>query len=292
MLGRYEEIVNHPRLASRLRRQASILLTIQQSDPRTASIFATQQRWLLAHLALERYYRSAATDPERGLKPTQFLNAVVARGVASRNTADAFLKQMRKYGYLERAADDRDRRARRLAPTAVSRAALCGWLAVHLDTLDGIDDGARAQAFVERPESIQVLQPRIADGLISSPLVRNPDSKFSLFTWLDEGGVVMDWLYASLAEAPSDSERIASTISSFAEIGERVDLSRTHLARKLRAAEVMGSLGWAGSRGKSTLWISAEFVRQYHSQQAAKLAVIDFAFRAELGDPRGGKSSQ
>jgi hypothetical protein len=61
-------------------------------------------------------------------------------------------------------------------------------------------------------------------------------------------------------------------------LARRLNLSRSQLGRKFAVAETMGSLGWSGARGKSALWISAEFWREYHAAQAVKLAIIDAAF--------------
>ena len=57
-------------------------------------------------------------------------------------------------------------------------------------------------------------------------------------------------------------------------------LSRTHLARKLRDAEALGSVGWLGQRGNSVMWISNEFYGEYLTALAVKLAIIDAAFAA------------
>ena len=48
-------------------------------------------------------------------------------------------------------------------------------------------------------------------------------------------------------------------------------------ARKLREAEAIGSIGWEGNRGRSVMWISREFLLEYHTTQAYKLAIIDAA---------------
>ena len=271
----YEDIANHPRLSACVREQAATLLGIQQIDPRTASIFATQQRWLMAHVALMLCFRH---EEAGGLHAAKVVETIVTHGVASRNTADAFLREMRQYGYLTDMPVGDDRRARPFTMSSVSREAIFGWLAVHLRTLDGLDGGGRCAAFVATPKAVGRIHPLIADGLLASAAIRDPASSFSLFTWLNEGGIVMDWLYVGLATTTPGSERIASTVASFADIGDRIHLSRTHLARKLRMAEEMGSLGWEGARGKSTMWVSADFVRQYHQQQATKLSIIDRAF--------------
>jgi hypothetical protein len=135
---------------------------------------------------------------------------------------------------------------------------------------------------------IERIHPRIARGLLESAAVREPAPTFSLFTWLNEGGVVMDWLYAGLADFTPDAKRVSTAVAAFADFSDRIRLSRSHLARKLRAAEDLGSLGWSGERGGSPMWVSMSFVREYHAQQAAKLAIIDGAFWRVVDDRDGG----
>jgi len=272
------DILDHPRLFACVRRQAASLMSIHASNPRIASVFATQQRWLMAQLALAHYFGNARSA-RGGLHTTPFLDAVVDFGIASRNTADALLKEMQKYGYVRDAPPGPDRRARPIEPAPVVIELICAWLATHLATLDGLDDGARREAFLAQPQTIAAIQPRIADSLLGSTTIRRPDPTFSLFTWLDEGGLVMDWLSAGLADVAEDGLHIPTSVTSYADLGERIQLSRTHLIRQLRTAEAMGSLGWFGKRGKSTMWVSVAFVREYHTQQSVKLAIIDDAFQ-------------
>ena len=274
------EIAGHPRLTVCVRQQASTLLSLHSVNPRIASIFATQQRWLLAHLALAQYFLGLASGSGTGLYATSYVELAASRGVASRNTADAFLKEMQKYGYIRNAAPGPDRRKRPVEPTKITLDMIAAWLATHLTTLDLLDGGQRCAAFQARPESVGAIHPLIAEGLLQSEAIRAPDPTFSLFTWLNEGGIVMDWLCAGLAEVAPGCDRIPSTVTSFAELGERINLSRSHLTRKLRRAEAMGSLGWFGERGKSTMWVSAGFLGEYHTQQSVKLAIIDEAFQA------------
>jgi len=276
------EIIRLPRFAAAVQRQAARLLAIHAANPRPASVFATQHRWLIAHATLARYFRGATANPPERFGTGAFLDDVVAHAIASRNTADAFLKEMQKYGYLVIGTPGPDRRVRLLEPSKLSVELICAWLATHLATLDELDGGGREHAFLARPAMIAQVQPLVADGLLRSPKIREPDPTFSLFTWLNEGGIVMDWLCAGLGEAEPASRRIPTKVSSLAELRERITLSRTHFGRKLRMAEEMGSLGWFGERGKSPMWVSAEFVQEYYEQQATKLAIVDGAFRAAM----------
>ena len=46
--------------------------------------------------------------------------------------------------------------------------------------------------------------------------MRHPERTFSLFTWLNNGGLIMDWLIAGIEETDADAERVATGIVSIA----------------------------------------------------------------------------
>lgn len=243
------EIAGHPALHRVVRSQAKALLAAYQSSPRLSSVFATQQRWLLAHAGLAIYFRQGA------LTTARFLQLVEQHTVASRNTADAFIKEMLQYNYIEPLPDNTDRRSNPLRPTAQALQTLAAWAMVHLTTLDGLDGGRRLETFASRPDALALLEPLVADGLLTSEPVRAPEKTFSLFTWLNNGGVVMEWLIAGVEPSLADQDRIPTSVVSIGEFASLLKLSRTHLARKLREAEDMGSVGWLGQRGNSTMWV-------------------------------------
>jgi hypothetical protein len=279
-------ILVHPALERCVRSQAQSLLSMQGASPRIASLFATQQRWLMAHAALAQYFRNKANDPGAGLLAERFLELVVRHHLASRNTASAFLKEMLKYEMVRFVANNESRRQRPIEPAPAVLMALFHWLALHLATLDGLDGGARVAAFHARPALLGAIQPLIADGLIGSGDIRKPTGTFSLFTWVDEGGLVMDHLIVGCAEGVDGRERIPTDVTSISELARRLNLSRTQLGRKFAEAEAMGSLGWSGPRGRSPLWVSAGFRREYHAAQAVKLAIVDAAFDACVAHAR------
>ena len=274
------EILLHPALEQCVRGQAQSLLLIQQAAPRIASVFATQQRWLMAHAALAQYFRSEAREAGAGLLAERFLEIVERHDVASRNTAAAFLREMLQYEIVRAVANGASRRHRPLEPAPAVLTALSGWLALHLATLDRLDGGARVAHLNAEPALLGAIQPLIADGLFGSNEVRQPGATFSLFTWVNEGGIVMDRLMIGCRQPSDGLARIPTDVTSVSELAQRLKLSRTQLGRKFAEAEAMGSLGWSGVRGRSPLWVSADFRRQYLSAQAVKLAIIDAAFEA------------
>ncbi len=265
-----------------IQRQSSSLQQAYNANPRLSSVFATQQRWLLAHAAMALHFRAVEAG-EPGLTLSRFLAAVEEHAIASRNTADAFIKEMMKYGNIAFVESPGDRRARPMTITRAPLDAIWGWAAVHLATLDQFDGARRLETFVATPDAIQRLQPDIADGLLVSTAIRHPQNTFSLFTWLNNGGVIMDWLVSGIGPKSADGSRYPTAVGSIAEMAGWLNLSRTHLARKLREAEAMGSLGWTGRHGDSAMWVSSGFVREMIEAQAHKLAVIDAAYEANFG---------
>jgi hypothetical protein len=273
-----DEIADHSALHGCLRQQSRSLLQIYEASPRMAAIFATQQRWLMAHAGLALYFRRDPSDSRDGLTAARFLEVNREYGVASRNTAAAFVQEMLTYDFARYAPGGKDGRMRALEPAQSSLDALSGWLMIHLSTLDALDGGHRLKIFHRVADPLARIQPLIAEGLLSSAAVRKPAPTFSLFTWLNNGGIAMDWLIAGTQDAEAGAERIPTGIVSTAEFARGLKLSRTHLARKLREAEELGSVGWQGQRGKSVMWVSKAFEREYSSAQAVKLAIIDAAF--------------
>lgn len=284
-----KQILAHPALGACVRHQAQALLLAHQASPRAASPFATQQRWLMSQAALAQYFRNEAAQPGSGVLAERFCDLVQHHGLASRNTAAAFINEMLKYGIVRHIAGNEGKRSRPFEPSPLALALLLHWLAIHLTTLDGLDGGQRSAALAAQPVLLDRVQPRIAVGLLASSEVCKPTRTFSLFTWVNDGGIVMDRLIAGCRGEDGAAEsgaiaagpgRTTTDVTSVSQLAQHLNLSRTQLGRKIAAAEAMGSIGWSGTRGRSRLWVSDGFRHEYHTAQAVKLATIDAAFEA------------
>ncbi|MBZ9988116.1 hypothetical protein LB572_13535 [Mesorhizobium sp. BH1-1-5] len=276
------EIARHPAALRGVQEQAKALIHIYETSPRLAAVFATQQRWLLAHVGLALHFRRDPNDRRTEMTMARFIEVVRRNSVASRNTAEAFVKEMLHYNIAEYISTSGDGRAHPMRVTAGTIETFTGWIYAHLRTLDHIDGGSRLAAFLDRPEMLPTLQPLIADGLLASEGVREPGQTFSLFIWLNNGGIVMDWLMSGIDSEDVHLDRIPTGVISVSEFAHWLKLSRTHLARKLHDAEALGSIGWVGQRGHSVMWVSRQFYDEYMAVQASKLAVVDEAFEGCL----------
>lgn len=272
-----EQLLTNPDLHETVRDQSRALLRVNDESPRLAAVFGTQQRWLLGHLAMAQYFQEVARgNPDPVILMARYLEQVKTLGISSVNTADAFIKEMLVYGIAQQ-SQTADRRNRPFVPAPMTVAATRHWAFIHLTSLDRLDGGHRLDAF-EADEAIMArLHPEIARRALVSPEFRTPPQTWSLFTWLNNGGIVMDWLMVGVEPVDASAERVPTQVRSVPELAENFRLSRTHLTRKLREAEALGSIGWEGNRGRSTMWISREFVSEYLATQAVKLAFIDAA---------------
>ena len=90
-----EDIEGYPALHGVIREQSRALVQAFEANPPLASVFATQQRWLMGHAALALYFQ----HPYQGFKTSEFLDFIEKHKVASRNTADSFVKEMLTYQF-------------------------------------------------------------------------------------------------------------------------------------------------------------------------------------------------
>lgn len=274
---KFDEMRNHHDIVTIIRALSSAFVEHHNTEPRLSSIFATQQRWLLSHVAMALYFRGEA-GIGAPLHSNAFLQAVEEKKIAARNTAHSFLKQMIKYGVIYYRNGPAKNNIRLIEMSQLALHGITYWLNLHLTALDAFDRGDRSIKFQSYPDSAGILQPAVADKLISSGAMRLPVGPFSYFTWLNGGGLVMDWLMLGLQPVAEGVKQIPTNVTSAAVLADRLKISRTNLGRKLRDAEEIGSIGWLGQRGKSPMWISADFRDEYYNYQIRKLELIDSSF--------------
>lgn len=268
-------IATHPALRAVLKAQAGAFLVVHRQIPRLAAIFGTQQRYLLAQLASAMAFERG----ERGLVVAHFLEAVKEHAIASRNTAISFVEEMLHYRMAQTGPAGADRRSRPVLLAGSTVAALETWLAVHLESLDALDDGPRHAALRREPGLLTQMHPLIVRHLLSLKTTAQPARIFALFSDMNDGGLLMDKIVASLDDTPAGAERFPTLVRSFDQLSEPLRITRTHLLRKLAASERDGHLGWSGKRGASAFWISRDFLAEYETYQIDKLAGIEAAWQ-------------
>lgn len=271
------EIVSRPNFHDEVRRHARALLEIHEQYPRISSVFATEQRAMLGNIAFKQYFESNSLLPRRGILLARYLDAVEASGVASRNTADSFIKGMLKYGYLRTFEVPGDKRLHPLEPTETAITAFIMWLAVHLDTLDALDGGERIAVLGRNSDLVADIHVEASSNLLGDGAAAEYSQTLALFAWVNNSKLLTLRLLAGVGDVEAGATRVSTDLGSIVELADWLGISRSHLTRKMREAEEMGSLGWEGKRDKSPLWISTGFLKEMTDECAARLAILDAA---------------
>ncbi|MDO8287980.1 MAG: hypothetical protein Q7T44_02055 [Parvibaculum sp.] len=273
------QIMAFPTSVEALRQHARGLLDAADLFPGVTAIFATEQRGMMANIGLSLYFEGGKDERQRHIVLARFLDQVEARAVASRNTADSFIKEMLKYGYLSQSTKGAgDKRVRPLVPTEKSMLAVFAWATEHLKTLDGFDSGNRTGNLIRAPEVLADLQPKIAVGLVGKGGDYVATGTLALFAWANKSKLFFLRILASLMPVEGDATRFLTDVNSIADLAAWMSVSASHIARPLREAEAIGSLGWTSTRGQSPMWIATGFLQEIMSEQAARLAFFDEAY--------------
>lgn len=265
-----------------IRQLARDLVALHDSSPRTSELFATQQRWLLSHAAAAHHFQAVRAG-EPGLTRRVFGHLALRYGIASRNTAYAFYDEALKYQVVQPSGDRIDQ----VEPSPAALSLLIHWYAVHFQAFDRLDGGDRTVRFLAHPDSmLALIQPVVAQALLSSPEVRFPGPLYTIFTWADVGGLLMDRLVAGInLDGSPAPDRFLTDVTSISHLASAFGLSRAHASRKLSAAESIGGIGWTGWRGRSPIWISCGFYEEYASAHARKLIILDAALASAVPLP-------
>ena len=282
---RIDRLLADPQFDRAIHRLASGFVDVQAAAPRLASQFATQQRWLMSHAALSRYFRGLRSG-RPGLSRAEFLEEALGHRLASRNTATAFFAEALHYGLI-RPIGASSRGSGLVEPAPSTLWALTEWYALHLAALDALDGGDRVERL--RKADLMLLaemESGVADGLLGCELIRAPAPIYAVFASVDDGGSLMDRLIVGLDwDAAPAQEQALTDVTSVSALARRLNLSRTHTGRTVAAAAALGGLGWSGTPGRSPIWLSRRFRAEYAQIQAAKLAIIGTAFDAAARTP-------
>lgn len=233
----------------------------------------------MCHAGVAHHFRAVIEDTP-GLTRRGLGLMAVELGLASRNTAYAFFDEALKYDVIR--PSTRENAAGEVELSTGPLSMLIHWYDLHFKALDLLDGRNSSDLFLAQPEQVLArLAPAFASALLSTTQVRMPGPFYTIFTWADAGGNLMDRLVAGIADhTPDPSGRFVTDVISISQLAESFGLSRAHTSRKLAAAEALGGIGWCGRRGYSSMWISADFYREYARAQAQKLLILDKAFAA------------
>lgn len=273
-----EEIVCHPALHLADQRLAAHLIEMHRQAPRFARLGASHRKWLMTQAMYALCMRRVPGKDASGLNATRFAEHITSIGVASRNTADAFLKELLAYKFLQVIPSRHDRRIHVLDTTPVGDRVMIGWFVGHMAALDRMDGGSRVDACVQNPRIFRRAQPRATAALIVNAAWRVLPESIAHFLSCESGGMIVHEFMLQIADfTPVDGKVVVGPVNVLS-LAERYGISASNVKRMLTRAQEKGCLGWDGSRGHKSLWLSARFLGDYALWRAQNFAALDEAF--------------
>ncbi|MCV9996815.1 hypothetical protein OE766_00970 [Pararhizobium sp. YC-54] len=275
--------VANPLLFPVLQQGARHMIELYDHFPRIARLVAAQQKWLLTQAAYALHLQRDPADPLSGITAARLLGVIAQTGLASRNTATAFLAELRAYKLVRDVAGSPSKRSRPLEPTETSHEAMTLWFRGQMRSLDLIDKGDRVARLEADPEIFCRAQPLAAKRLIADPAWREPPLSISCFVWTEYGGLILDDFIARIANVePQDGHHWVEDLR-FSELSSHYSLSRTHVRRLFARAEALGSLGWQERNGsRNRIWATASFVEDYKRWQSVKFCALQWAYNEAI----------
>lgn len=244
-----EAILNHPEFPRARSVYLDSVLALYGENAFLNKLLMEAARIVIFAVAicLEAGYR----EEDRDTWPTvgNLKKALAVFNIASPRRIDHVLSRLTQTGYLESQVSSLDGRARLLLPTGRMKGHDQDWLVAHYAPLAILFGEADYALPLSRDSRFQRVQRRIATSFFAQSamvLLRNPD--IMLFLSRDAGILV-------LAELVKESmnQKSSSVPLSFADLGRRFAVSRTHVRQLLVDAEAQGLVEFSPNRRQVTL---------------------------------------
>ncbi|MBZ7922220.1 hypothetical protein LAC81_10525 [Ensifer adhaerens] len=252
------------------------LLETHLALPREVHYVADLRRWMLSQMTMAMHFEHSQDRTCLPISPGNLARTMSA--IASRNTAHAFLFEMRRYGFVE-PLESEDGRQRAVRATEMSEQLIRRYFDIHLRALDIIDGGGRFALSRQQPDLLHRAQPRFARLLLERRDWHKPPPSIAKFVRSDSGSSVLHDLIKKVPSLPADSTASVwiGKVSPNA-LSSRYRISRTHTARLFGLAREAGLIGWAKKSNRGACWISTALVHDYRYWQAIKLSAVSTAF--------------
>jgi DNA-binding MarR family transcriptional regulator len=272
----YEDILRHPRLAEARVVYLDRFLALYDGDPFTVRLLIESGRFLVYHVA---NMVDASADPARRetwLTSKRLKQEMTLFGLASDRHIDSLIARLCSTGFMERRPADRDRRVRILSPTEKLRQHDRDWLAAHVAPLAVLYPEHDYRPIIQHDRLFHSQYRRTSTSFLplgASLLLSLPDTM--LFFNHAAGAVLQAALLRAAMAAPGYPDAAVS----YAEIGERLGVSRTHVRELLVAAEAAG-LVRLRARGGRNVEILPRHWASYDQGLAAGMYIHDLVYVA------------
>ncbi|MCX5516484.1 hypothetical protein C3941_18920 [Kaistia algarum] len=272
----YEDILSHPRLAEARAIHLDRFLALYDGDPFTVRLLIESGRFLVYHIAGMLDASADPTRRETWLTTKRLKQEMALFGLASDRHIDGLIARLCSTGFMEHRPADRDRRVRILKPTEKLRQHDSDWLAAHVAPLATLYPDHDYRPIMQHDRLFHAQYRRLSISFLplgASLLLSLPDTM--LFFNHAAGAV----LQAALLRAAMAAPGYPNATVPYADIGERLGVSRTHVRDLLAAAEAADLVRLHG-RGGRNIEILPRHWLSYDRGLAAGMYIHDLVYVA------------
>jgi hypothetical protein len=242
-----DEILAHPRFPDALTAFIEAVLRLYEDDPLLTRLLLEAGRQVMFSIII--CLRVRYDEADRATWPTMghLQQSMTQFGLSCPRRIEALVARLTHFGFLKSVAAKTDRRVRILTPTAKMLAHDLDWLAAHyLPLYVMFGDGGYAQA-IRRDPSFQRAQRLAAMGFFDlGARILASNQAMMLFLSRDAGVMILMKL---IQMADAGNGKVQEGLS-YADIGIRFGVSRTHVRAMLQDAERAGLARLSGRGGR------------------------------------------
>ncbi|MEA2913051.1 MAG: hypothetical protein QOJ15_5132 [Bradyrhizobium sp.] len=282
-----DEILAHPLFVSARAAFVDAVLALYEGDPFLTRLLLEAGRYVTFGNIMCLHARYDEADRSTWPTMSRLKEAMAQFGLSSSRRIEALVARLVDSGFLEMVASKQDRRVRILTPTERMFTQDMDWLAAHYLPLQVLFPDPGYLPMIQRDRAFQMAQRLVSMdffGRGANILASNPG--VMLFMSRD-GGIMILIKLIQMTHAANEGFRAGL---SYAEIGARFGLSRTHVREVLLDAGRAGYVKLSG-RGGQMVQLTPAVMQVFDRFIADSMSGLDLMFQIALKTKTGNKAS-
>ncbi|SDN14183.1 hypothetical protein [Afipia sp. GAS231] len=282
-----EEILAHPRFVPARIAFVDAVLALYEGDPFLTRLLLEAGRYVTFGNIMCMHARYDEADRSTWPTSARLKESMLQFGVSSPRRVEALIARLVHSGFLEMVPSKQDRRVRILTPTELMIDQDLDWLAAHYLPLHVLFPDAGYAPIIQRDRSLQMAQRLVCMDFLghgASILASNPG--IMLFLGRDAGVMILIKLI-QMTHAAGDVSAIGL---SYADIGARFGVSRTHVREVLLEAERAGFVLLSGHGGQ-LVQLTPAVMQVFDRFTADSMSGHDLMFQIALKKLAGNSAS-
>jgi DNA-binding MarR family transcriptional regulator len=282
-----DEILAHPLFVPARAAFVDAVLALYEGDPFLTRLLLEAGRYVTFGNIMCLHARYDETDRSTWPTMSRLKEAMAQFGLSSSRRIEALVARLVDSGFLEMVASKQDGRVRILTPTERMFTQDMDWLAAHYLPLQVMFPDPGYLPMIQRDRAFQMAQRLVSMdffGRGANILASHPG--VMLFMSRD-GGIMILIKLIQMTHAANEGFHAGL---SYAEIGARFGLSRTHVREVLLDAERAGYVKLSG-RGGQMVQLTPAVMQVFDRFIADSLSGLDLMFQIALKTMTGNKTS-